>query len=107
MLFILELNFGLILPSSLFVCRARWQYWQFNLILLLVLVIIVIPWYQVYTFLCHTKSRFGCLQSRHRFETCFFYHRMATENRNLRYHGDMDGVPVPLQQNHPLITCYS
>ncbi|KAI8343298.1 Abscisic acid G-protein coupled receptor-domain-containing protein [Chlamydoabsidia padenii] len=34
---------------------TRWQYWQFNLSLLLFLVIIVIPWYQVYTFLYETK----------------------------------------------------
>ncbi|KAJ8662405.1 hypothetical protein O0I10_002099 [Lichtheimia ornata] len=35
---------------------TRWRYWNINLYVLLFLVVILIPWYQLYTFLRHTRG---------------------------------------------------
>ncbi|CAO3612684.1 unnamed protein product [Cunninghamella blakesleeana] len=48
----------------------RWQYWQFNLIILLLLVIILIPWYQVYVFLRQDR---GWKQKTSLYITTFFW----------------------------------
>ncbi|KAL0080625.1 Abscisic acid G-protein coupled receptor-domain-containing protein [Phycomyces blakesleeanus] len=42
--------------SNVFSKTTRWHYWQWNLNVLLILVILVIPWYQVYTFLRHSRG---------------------------------------------------
>lgn len=38
--------------------RTRWRYWNINLYVLLFLVVILIPWYQLYTFLRHTRGKY-------------------------------------------------
>ncbi|KAI9031022.1 Abscisic acid G-protein coupled receptor-domain-containing protein [Phycomyces nitens] len=42
--------------SNVFSKTTRWHYWQWNLNVLLILVILVIPWYQVYAFLRHSRG---------------------------------------------------
>ncbi|KAI9271494.1 Abscisic acid G-protein coupled receptor-domain-containing protein [Phascolomyces articulosus] len=41
---------------DIFVADARSWFWQFNLHVLLVLVVLLIPWYQVYSFLRQTRG---------------------------------------------------